>query len=141
MEVNPKQTLMSQIYSWRKRVARKSVIKIDSSIDDAKNTKNGNASVEVNNENELDEEDAYSMYSPHSGIGEGLFGGGFNRGAEEAGFTHDSAHAGVVENGYDELFEFDLDNEEMLLLLLEAAAALVSLCVLELMHLFLPLVK
>lgn len=56
---------------------------------------------------------------------------GLDLSTREAGLTHDSADARVVEDGDDELLELDLDGEEGLLLVFDGAAALVGLGALE----------
>ncbi|WVZ75128.1 LOW QUALITY PROTEIN: hypothetical protein U9M48_023215, partial [Paspalum notatum var. saurae] len=63
----------------------------------------------------------------------GLLDVGLDLGAGEAGLAHDAAHAGVVEDGDDELLQLNLDGEHGLLLLLRVhgAPALVGLRALE----------
>ncbi|MED6134026.1 hypothetical protein PIB30_033760 [Stylosanthes scabra] len=59
--------------------------------------------------------------SRRSGI-EALFDCSFNSRAGEACFAYDFVDAWVVQDGYDELLELELDGEEWLLLLLRIAS-------------------
>ncbi|KAF7835610.1 uncharacterized protein G2W53_010469 [Senna tora] len=64
MEVNTKRKSMSEIYSRRKKFARKFVRKIDSSFDDNVELEEKYASKEMEDRNHIDKGDSYSSYSP-----------------------------------------------------------------------------
>lgn len=51
--------------------------------------------------------------------------------ARKPGFFHHSTDAGIIQDGNDELIELDFNGEDGLLLVLDGAAALVSLGALE----------
>ncbi|KAF7835335.1 uncharacterized protein G2W53_010194 [Senna tora] len=67
MEDNTKRKSMSEIYSRQKKLARKTVVKIDSSIDDNVELEEEEPSKEMKDGNHIDTGDSYSSYSPVSG--------------------------------------------------------------------------
>ncbi|KAF7835307.1 uncharacterized protein G2W53_010166 [Senna tora] len=64
MEDNTKRKSMSEIYSRRKKFTRKTVVKIDSSIDDNVELEEEEPSKEMKDGNHIDKGDSYSSYSP-----------------------------------------------------------------------------